>query len=101
MIFLMDVILIPLLQVICTLLGFYSTGLAVYGFLMMLESFGMVNSYNIIVYRIHNALFVIYNPALEKIREAFDFGPIDLSVIILYLGVFFLRQVLIRFIDLF
>lgn len=97
----MDIILVPFLQVIRVLLFLYSTGLFLYGLLMMLESFGIIDSYNKVIYRIHNTLFLIYNPALEKVRAVFDFGPIDLSVVILYLVLLFVRHVLIRIIDLF
>lgn len=98
----MDIIIVPLLQVIRVLLNLYLYGLFIFGILLMLESFNVIDSYNKIVYKVHNTLFSIYNPALEKIRSIFNFGgAMDFSIIILYLLIYFIKHVLIRIIDLF
>jgi len=97
----MDVILVPLLQVVRVLLVFYSYGLIAFGMLMTLESFNIIDSYNKTCYKIHNILFLIYNPILEKIRTVINFDPFDVSVLILYLMIYFLEKVLVRIINIF
>lgn len=97
----MDIILVPLLQVVRALLDLYNLGLFIFGILMMLESFNIVDSYGKTVYKIHSVLFAIYNPVLEKIRNVFNFGTFDFSAMILFIIIYFFRQILIRIIDLF
>ena len=95
----MDIIIVPFLQVIRTLLWMYNFGLFLYGLLLLLESFGVIGAYDKLVYRIHNTLFLIYNPALERVRSIFNFGTIDFSVIVLFLSVHFVSHIIQFMID--
>ena len=97
----MDIIIVPFLQVMRTLLWMYNFGLFLYGILLLLESFGVIGAYDKVIYRIHNTLFLIYNPALEKVRSIFNFGTIDFSVFILFLTIHFISHILQRIVDLF
>ncbi|USO02308.1 MAG: YggT family protein [Alphaproteobacteria bacterium] len=97
----MDIIFVPILQVLRVILELYSLGLFIFGLLMLLESFNVIDSYNKVTYKIHNTLFLIYNPALEKIRSVINFEPFDASVLILWLLIYFLKQVLIRVVTIF
>jgi len=97
----MDIIFVPALQVLRVFLDLYSFGLFVYGVLMILESLNVIDSYNKIAYKIHNTLFLIYNPFLEKIRGLFSFEPFDISILILWLLIYFIKHILIRIIHFF
>ena len=97
----MDIIIVPFLQVIRTLLWMYNFGLFLYGILLLLESFGIIGAYDKVIYRIHNTLFLVYNPALEKVRSIFNFGTIHFSVFILFLSIHFVCHMIQRIIDIF
>lgn len=97
----MDIIIVPFLQVVLTLLKMYNFGLFLYGVILLLESFGIINVYDKVIYRIHNTLFLVYNPALEKVRTIFNFGAIDFSVIILIVTISMVNHILERIINIF
>ncbi len=63
--------------------------------LSWLVAFNVVNTQNRFVYAVGNFLHKITEPALRPIRKIMpDLGGIDLSPIVLILGLFFLRNLL-------
>ena len=64
-----------------------------------LYAFGVINAGNQFVGMIGNFLHQATEPALKKIRQFVPpLGNIDLSPIVLLLGIFFIRQVIIYYI---
>ena len=95
-------VLLPLLSVVDAILDLLRYFLFAYIILGWLEAFEIINRYNKLVYGIHNFLFRILEPILSRIRRFLpDLGGIDLSPIVLILGVMFLRgliaQIAIRY----
>ena len=63
----------------------------VYSWLM---AFGVINTYNQTVRTIGDVLARLTEPVLRPIRHALpDFGPVDLSPIVLWLAITFLQMV--------
>ncbi|MCU0953494.1 MAG: YggT family protein [Hyphomicrobium sp.] len=61
-----------------------------------LLAFNVVNPRNQIVQTIWNALTALTEPLLGPIRRALpDFGPIDLSPVVLLLGLYFIQSVVL------
>jgi YggT family protein len=95
----MDVVFVPFLGLLIKILEIYGFFLSGYIILGWLEFFGVVNRYNNFVYTIHNFLFSIIEPALRPIRRFVPlFGSVDLSPIVLIMGIYFIENVLISII---
>jgi len=63
-----------------------------------LTSFGVVNQFNPIVAKVSEVLYKLTEPFLRRIRRYMpDLGGIDLSPIVLLLGIWFLKRVLITY----
>lgn len=91
----MDVIIIPLLKVINMALNLYHWAVIIYVIISLLEQFNVINRYNQLVYNIHTVLFRLVEPALVIIRRFVpSLGAIDISPIILILGIAFLEMVI-------
>jgi YggT family protein len=61
-----------------------------------LLAFNVINPRNQVVQIIWNALTALTEPLLAPIRRALpDFGPIDLSPVVLLLGLYFIQSVVI------
>ena len=90
----MDIILIPLLRVVYLALDLYwyvVIATIVYSWLL---AFGVINTYNQTVRTIGDVLARLTEPVLRPIRRALpDFGAVDLSPIVLWLGITFLQMV--------
>ena len=89
----MDIILAPLLHVIFIALDFYIMGLFIYGVLYLLQSLDVLKKQNPLVFKIQTALFALYEPVLSPIRQLIPLR-VDLSIITLYLILFFVREVI-------
>ncbi len=95
----MDILFIPILRLLITVINFYTMALFVYVILSMLEQFGVINRYNKVVFFIHNFLFRLCEPVLSRIRLFMpNLGGIDLSPMVLILALYFFQDVLIRII---
>ena len=90
-------LLLPLLSVFDVILDLLRYFLIAYIILGWLEAFDIVNRYNKVVYGIHNFLFRILEPILSRIRRFLpDLGGLDLSPMVLILGIIFLRGVIVQ-----
>lgn len=93
----MDVILIPLFNIISMVISIYIWIIIIGAVLTWLVQFKVVNTSNQLVYMVGNFCFRITEPALRPIRNFLpNLGGIDLSPVVLILGLIFLRDVLAR-----
>lgn len=93
----MDVIIIPLYNVIAILLNLYLWVIIVSVILSWLLAFGVINSHNPFVTNIGHFLFKITEPVLAPIRSMLpNFGGIDIAPILLILIIYFVQDVLHR-----
>lgn len=91
----MDVIIIPLLDVINLVLGLYWWAVVIYVILSWLEAFEVINRYNQAVYNINAFLFRIVEPVLTPIRRLMpNLSGIDLSPLILIIAISFIQMVI-------
>jgi len=90
----MDIVLIPLLTVISYALDLYWWVVIATIVFSWLSAFGVINTYNQTVRSIGNVLARLTEPVLQPIRRVLpDFGAVDLSPIVLWLGITFLQMV--------
>jgi len=93
----MDVILIPLIEVILIALKLYMFCIIVSAVLSWLVAFNVVNTSNKVVYMVGDFLYRITEPALRPIRQFLpNLGGIDVSPVVLILGIYFAESLLIR-----
>ncbi len=93
----MDVIMIPLFNILSTVISIYIWIIIIGAILTWLVQFNVVNTSNQLVYMIGNFCFRLTEPALRPIRNFLpNLGGIDLSPVVLILGLIFLRDVLAR-----
>ena len=91
----MDIVLLPLLQVIQIALQLFIYALIISAILSWLVAFNIINTGNQFVSTIGYFLHRVTEPALRPIRRIVpDLGGIDISPIILILIIFFLQGVL-------
>jgi YggT family protein len=91
----METILLPLIDVIRIALNIYVWAIIISAILSWLVAFNVVNTSNQIVYTIGDFLYRITEPALRPIRRFLpNLGGIDLSPLVLILGIWFLQGVL-------
>ncbi len=85
-----------LFWLIDTVIGFYVTLVIVQVVLSWLVAFNVVNTQNRFVYMVGDFLYRITEPALRPIRRLLPaMGGLDLSPVVLILGLYFL-QILLR-----
>ena len=78
-------------------IGFYITLVIVQVVLSWLVAFNVINTGNRFVYMVGDFLYRITEPALRPIRRLLpNMGGIDLSPVVLILGLYFLRVLLLR-----
>ncbi len=95
----MNVILIPLLQLLDVVLELYQIVLIVWVVLSWLVSFNVVNTANGFVRGAMNVLWRLTEPALRPIRRFVPMiSGLDFSPLILLLAIYFLRGVVGRMI---
>jgi len=93
----MDVILGPLITVIQMALNLYVWLIIIQAVMSWLIAFGVINTRNRFVYMVGDFLYRITEPLLRPIRNFLpDLGGIDLSPVVLLLGIVFLQNVLAR-----
>jgi YggT family protein len=93
----MDVILIPLLNIISTVIQLYIWIIIVGAILTWLVAFKVVNTGNRAIYMVGDICYRLTEPALRPIRNFMpNLGGIDLAPVVLILGLIFLRDVLGR-----
>lgn len=91
----MDVIGVPLLQLMRTIVHIYIWMIIGSVALQWLTMFGVVNHYNRVVATVSDMLFRLTEPVLATIRRMTPHpGGIDLSPIIVILVLYFLENVL-------
>ncbi len=78
-------------------IGLYITLVIVQVVLSWLVAFNVINTHNRFVYMVGDFLYRITEPALRPIRRLLpNMGGIDLSPVVLILGLYFLRVLLLR-----
>ncbi len=93
----MDVVLVPLLQIFVTVIDLYIWALIISVIMSWLTAFGVINMSNRFVYMVADFLFRVTEPALRPIRNLLpNLGGIDVSPIILILGLYFVQNMLVR-----
>lgn len=88
--------MVELLQFIASIISLYIWLVIISAILSWLVAFGVVNTHNQIVSMIGNFLYRITEPAMSPIRRVMpDLGGIDISPVILILGLIFIRDVVL------
>ncbi len=83
----------PFFSLIDAILSIYSLVVFIMVIMSWLISFNVINRHNQFVDMVWRTVIALTEPALGPIRRAMpNLGGIDLSPIVLLLGVFFLRQ---------
>ncbi len=91
----MDVVLLPLIQIINVAINLFIWALIISAILSWLVTFNVVNTRNQFVYMVGNFLYRITEPALRPLRRVIPImGGIDLSPIALILILWFIQGVL-------
>ncbi|MEM8551992.1 MAG: YggT family protein [Pseudomonadota bacterium] len=86
-----------ILQLILTVIEIYTWIVIASAVFSWLYAFNVVNPRNQFIGMIGNALYRLTEPALRPIRRVIpDLGGLDLSPIVLLLGLFFLRTIIIN-----
>ena len=94
----MDVIIVPLIEIILVAIRLYVWVLILSALLSWLVAFNVVNTRNRFVYTVVDFLWRITEPALRPIRRFLpNLGGIDVSPVILILILMFVESVLARF----
>ena len=90
--------MLAVLDVIMLALRIYTWLVIAMVIMSWLVAFGVINTRNDFVNMVYDFLHRMTEPVLRRIRRFMpDLGGIDLSPIILLLGIFFLQQVIIRY----
>ena len=88
----------PFVNLIVTLLGLYSWVLMAQIVLFWLIYFKIVNPYQPAIAKIYQVLTRLTEPVLERIRKVVPpINGVDLSAIILFVGLYFLQNLLIYY----
>lgn len=89
--------MIPLLNFISMVITLYMWVIIISAILSWLIAFNVINRHNQFIYLIADSLQRLTEPALRPIRRNMpDLGGLDISPVILILGLIFLRDVVIR-----
>jgi YggT family protein len=89
--------MIPLLQFISWLLDLYVIIVIAAVIFSWLIAFGVINTHNQFVRIVSEALYKLTEPALRPIRNFLpDMGGLDLSPVVLIIGIYFIQFVVIR-----
>ncbi|MCW8836062.1 MAG: YggT family protein [Rhodospirillales bacterium] len=93
----MDVILVPLIQMIATVIDLYIWILIIGVVLSWLTAFNVVNMSNRFVYLVSDFIYRVTEPALRPIRRFIpNLGGVDLSPLVLILGLYMVQGILFR-----
>ena len=87
-----------LLYLIIQIINLFQFVLIVYIILTWLVNFNIINTGNRFVYSILDALYRLCEPSLNFVRRYLPtFGAIDLSPIVVYLALWFIKSLLIEY----
>ena len=93
----MDAILVPMLNLLLTVVDLYVWVVIIAVVLSWLVSFKVVNTSNRFVYMVGDFTYRVTEPALRPIRNVLpNLGGVDISPIVLILLLIFLKDVLVR-----
>ena len=93
----MDVVIVPLLNLLTTVIDLYVMALIISVILSWLVSFGIVNSYNRFVAIVGEFLYRITEPLLAPLRRILpNLGGLDLSPLVLILACYLVKGIVIR-----
>ncbi len=93
----MDILFVPALRLLITVLNLYTMAVFIYVIVSLLEQFGVINRYHQVVYFIHTVLFRLCEPFLARIRVLMPaLSGIDLSPMVLILLLYFAQDILMR-----
>ena len=88
--------MIPLIQFIVMVIDLYIWVIIASAVLSWLIAFGVVNTHNRFVYTLVDILHRLTEPALRPLRQIVpDLGGIDITPVILILGLIFLKNVVL------
>ena len=87
-----------LLGLIIQIINLYQFILLIYIIATWLLNFNIINSSNRIVYSVMEAMYRLCEPSLKLVRKYVpNFGTVDISPIVVYLGLWFLKSLLIEY----
>ena len=87
-----------LLYLIIQIINLFEIVLIVYIILTWLVNFNIINTGNRFVYTILDGLYRLCEPSLNFVRRYLpSFGGLDLSPIVLFLGLWFIKSLLIEY----
>jgi YggT family protein len=93
----MDIVAGPLIAIIQIAIHLYIWVVIAAAILSWLIAFGVVNTYNRVVYVINDFLYRVTEPALRPLRRYIpNLGGIDISPVVLILLLYFIDMVLER-----
>ena len=93
----MDVIIGPLFWLVITVIDLYVWVVIASVILSWLTAFRVINTHNRFVYLVGEFVYRLTEPALRPIRGILpNLGGLDLSPMVLLLGLVFLKQVVVR-----
>ena len=87
-----------LLGLIIQIINLYQFILFMYIVATWLLNFNIINSSNRFVYSVMEAMYKLCEPSLNLVRRYIpNFGTIDISQIVVYLGLMFIKSLLIEY----
>ena len=87
-----------LLGLIIQIINLYQFILIIYIIATWLVNFNIINTSNRFVYSLMVAMYRLCEPSLRLVRKYIpSFGNIDISPVIVYLGLWFLKSLLIEY----
>ncbi len=90
--------MISLLGLLLQIINLFQFILVVYIIGTWLVNFNVINANNRFVYAIMEAMYRLCEPSLNLVRRYLpSFGTIDLSPIVVYLGLWFIKSLLIEY----
>ena len=93
----MDVILVPLIQLVLAVINIYVWVLVASVVLSWLIAFGVMNTSNRFVHSIGEIIYRVTEPALRPIRNILpNMGNVDLAPVVLILLLWFVENMLIQ-----
>ncbi|MFN7662320.1 MAG: YggT family protein [Alphaproteobacteria bacterium] len=93
----MDIILYPLLKIFLLLIELYKWALIVYVVVHLLMVFNLLAKGNQFIDTVYGFLHKIIHPVAQKIRKVVPVvGGLDLSILVLFLIIYFLQEFLSR-----
>jgi len=87
-----------LLGLIIQIINLYQFLLLVYIIATWLVNYNIINTSNRFVYSIMGILYRLFEPSLNIVRRYIpNFGNLDISPVIVYLGLWFLKNLIIEY----